>query len=79
MSSEPTQGTATGIVVGATIGVTIFMILMFTVWHYYSRKMHRPKGMPPLGRTVKGERERKVETIMRDDFCDDDDDDDDGV
>lgn len=49
MSSEPTQGTATGIIVGATIGVTIFMILMFTVWHYYSRKMHRPKGLPPLG------------------------------
>lgn len=47
--SEPSQSKATGIIIGVTIGVIIFLIFLLTLFHYWSRKMHRPKGSPPFG------------------------------
>lgn len=46
---EPSQSKVTGMIVGVTIAVTIFLIFIVTVIHYFSRRMHRPKGLPPRG------------------------------
>ncbi|PWW78653.1 hypothetical protein C7212DRAFT_308912, partial [Tuber magnatum] len=45
---EPSQAQVNGIIVGLTIGGSIFLIFVLTVFHYYSRRMHRPKE-PPMG------------------------------
>lgn len=43
---EPSQASVNGIIIGLTIGGSIFLIFILTVCHYYSRKMHRPKQPP---------------------------------
>ncbi|RPB01132.1 hypothetical protein L873DRAFT_687801 [Choiromyces venosus 120613-1] len=43
---EPSQAQVNGIIVGLTIGGSIFLIFILTLFHYYSRLMHRPKESP---------------------------------